>query len=78
MNNAILGLISIRKRRKITQEQLSQMCGVSRVQLVNIENEKQSPTIDTMNKILDSLGCELVVGIKINSDEKMFQKLDKK
>ncbi|CAN5607769.1 hypothetical protein BH10BAC5_BH10BAC5_22210 [soil metagenome] len=59
---------SIKNRRKIlkiTQSALSEMAGISLRSLKEIERGKGNPTINSLNKIADILGLEVIIGVKI-------------
>jgi len=53
-----------RKQLKITQEELSTFSNVSIRKISDIERAKATTTIDTLNKICDVLGLELLLKIK--------------
>ena len=58
---------TIKKRRKmlkITQRTLAELAGVGINTLTKIERGKGNPTIEVLEKILDTLGLELQIGIK--------------
>jgi len=58
---------SIKRRRKqleITQQDLADMSGVSTRKISDIETSKGATTIDTINKICDILGLEVLLKIK--------------
>lgn len=66
MNKKELGLI-IKKRRKmlkISQKELADISGVALRKLVDIENAKANPTMDTLLKIMDTLGLQFDVRAK--------------
>jgi len=55
---------AIKARRKsldIGQRALSEIAGVAVHTLSDIESGKGNPTVDILNRILDTLGMELVV-----------------
>jgi y4mF family transcriptional regulator len=57
----------IKKRRKqleLSQQDLAQLSGVSTRKISDIETANTTTTIDTLNKVCDILGLELVVKIK--------------
>jgi len=57
----------IKKRRKqlnITQQELAALSNVSIRKISDIETAKTTTTIDTLNKICDVLGLELLLKIK--------------
>jgi len=57
----------IKKRRKqleITQQDLALLSGISTRKLSDIETSHGTTTIDTLNKVCDILGVEIVLKIK--------------
>ena len=66
MNNEELakGIRNRRKSMKIDQKTLARLSGISVHALSNIEAAKASPTLQTLNKVLDTLGMELAIQIK--------------
>lgn len=48
-----------RENAEMTQEQLSFKAGVDRTYVSHLENNKKSPTIDTLFRICDALGVSL-------------------
>ncbi|MBR5403789.1 MAG: helix-turn-helix transcriptional regulator [Bacteroidales bacterium] len=57
----------IKERRrllKVTQRQLADLSGVSINTLTKIERNEANPTLDILQKILDTLGLELSVSVK--------------
>lgn len=57
-------IIRARKQNKITQKQLSQKAGITQANLSNIENGNIHPSIDTLQKIANTLEKELVIMFK--------------
>ena len=53
-----------RKQLEITQQDLADMSSVSIRKISDIETSKTTTTIDTLNKICDILGLEIVLKIK--------------
>jgi couple_hipB: transcriptional regulator, y4mF family len=53
---------------KITQRTLAELAGVGINTLTKIERNEGNPSLDVLERILDTLGLELRVGIK-NSDK---------
>ncbi|MEG2289383.1 MAG: helix-turn-helix transcriptional regulator [Clostridium sp.] len=47
----------LRKSKKITQEELAQMCGVSRQTIISLENGKYNPSILLAHKISKIFNC---------------------
>ena len=57
----------IKKRRKqleLTQQELAVMSNISTRKLSDIETANGATTIDTLNKVCDILGLEVVLKIK--------------
>lgn len=54
-------LVALRKKKKITQTQLSKIAKVSQQAISRLENEKHIPKIDTLLRIVHGLGAELIV-----------------
>ena len=57
-----------RKMLKITQRTLAELAGVGINTLTKIERNEGNPSLDVLERILDTLGLELQIGIK-NSDK---------
>jgi len=53
-----------RKQLEITQENLALLSGISTRKLSDIETAKADTTIDTLNKVCNTLGVEIVLKIK--------------
>lgn len=53
-----------RKMLKITQRTLAELAGVGINTLTKIERNEGNPSLDVLERILDTLGLELRVGIK--------------
>ncbi len=51
-------LEAIRKERKLTQEEVANASGLSRVSYCNIENGKRNPSVSTAKKIASVLGID--------------------
>ena len=49
-------LSEIRKEKKLSQRQLADIIGMKQPMLANIEKKKNSPQLNTLLNILDSLG----------------------
>ncbi|MQL53628.1 helix-turn-helix domain-containing protein [Desulfofundulus thermobenzoicus] len=52
-------LRAIRVANKISQEELARATGVSQKHISNIENHKDTPTIETLQKLARGLGVEI-------------------
>lgn len=48
-----------RARRRLSQEQLANAAGIAKLTLWNIENGKTVPTLETVAKLADVLGCSI-------------------
>ena len=57
-----------RKMLKITQRTLAELAGVGINTLTKIERNEGNPSLDVLERILDTLGLELRIDIK-NSDK---------
>ena len=57
-----------RKMLKITQRTLAELAGVGINTLTKIERNEGNPSLDVLERILDTLGLELRICIK-NSDK---------
>lgn len=57
----IENFIKFRKNENLSQQSLSDACGVIRETISRIETHKMSPTIHNILKILDSRGYTLVI-----------------
>ncbi len=66
MNNQQIGKI-IQERRdylNLTQKDVAEMAGITFKSISEIELGIRNPSINTLNKVLDVLGLELLVQIK--------------
>lgn len=57
-----------RQVQRLTQEELAQKLGISRVQVANYENGYQIPSIDTLYKIAKVFECEVADLIPTRSE----------
>jgi Predicted transcriptional regulators len=58
---------TLRDRRallKVTQQDLSDMTGISARTIVNIEQGKGNPSFDTLQKIASALGMEIIAVVR--------------
>jgi len=53
-----------RKQLRITQYQLADLAGVSINTLTKIERDEGNPSLETLSKVLDTLGLTLTTYIK--------------
>ena len=59
---AIIGeMVMVRRKRGISQKQLEEMSGVKQPVIARMESGKTSPQLDTVLKVLTSLGLTLAV-----------------
>lgn len=67
MDSNLLGkkILEIRKRKKITQNELALLSGISQSFISDLEKGKKTPTIDTLNKLAKGLDCSIVDLIEI-------------
>jgi len=67
-NNALMDFYDIIKDRRvllnITQQDLSDISGVSLRTIKAIEKGNGNPSIDTLRKIADALGLELIMKVR--------------
>ena len=67
-NNALMGFYDIIKDRRvllnITQQDLADISGVSLRTIKAIEKGNGNPSIDTLRKIADALGLELIMKVR--------------
>lgn len=61
--NIINTIISTRKKKGLTQKEVAEMTGLKQPAIARIENNVNSPQLDTLIKILDALDLK----IEINS-----------
>ena len=53
-----------RKSLKVTQRQLAELAGIGINTLTKIERGEANPSLSILNKVLDTLGLELITSIK--------------
>ena len=73
MNTKEIGII-IKKRRqslKVNQLELSELAGVGINTLVSIERGQGNPKLETLLAILDTLGLQLDINLKVLDYERM-------
>ena len=57
----------IKQRRKIlsvTQKELAELAGIGINTLTKIERGETNPSLDVLQKVLDTLGMEMVIQVK--------------
>lgn len=52
-------LYKIRAEKGYSDRRLAEKSGISKSEINNIENGKRSPTLDTLKKLADALGCRI-------------------
>lgn len=61
MESIVRELVAIRKKQKISQEELARRMHVSRTVLARVESGKSSPKLVTVEKIVRALGFRLIL-----------------
>lgn len=66
MNKVNIGHIILKRRNSLSlkQEDLAEMTGVTSKTIYLIESGNGNPSIDTLTKLLDTLGLEITIDIK--------------
>ncbi|MBP1629967.1 MAG: hypothetical protein H6Q15_860 [Bacteroidetes bacterium] len=63
-----MDIFSVIKERRdllgVTQQELSEISGISLKTIIQIENKKANPSFNTLSKIVDVLGMEITLRIK--------------
>lgn len=54
-------LVELRKAKGLSQRRLAAITGISYVVIARLESKKQSPNIETLNKLLDALDARLTI-----------------
>lgn len=54
-----------RKKRKLTQQQLGELVGVKKAQISRLENSNGNVTFETVLRIFNALGANLILNLKI-------------
>lgn len=57
----ISSLIDVRKLRKITQKELSDVTGIAQSDISKIENGSGNPTVKILQRLADGLGMNLKI-----------------
>lgn len=60
---------SVRKERKLTQEQLGKLIGVQKSQISKLERNARNVTIETILKVFRALKTNVKVSIEMNENE---------
>lgn len=66
MNKVNIGHIILKRRNSLSlkQEDLAEMTGVTSKTIYLIESGNGNPSVDTLTKLLDTLGLEITIDIK--------------
>ena len=59
-------LVSIRRERGLSQEELALMCGVDRTYVGRIERMERTPSLIVLQKFADGLGMSLIELLKFD------------
>ena len=54
----------LRKSKNLTQEEFSEQIGISRSYLSDIENNRKSPSVETLDKLAERSKCFLVINFQ--------------
>ena len=60
---------SVRKERKLTQEQLGELIGVQKSQISKLERSSKNVTIETILKVFRALKANVKFSVEINESE---------
>ena len=60
---------SVRKERKLTQEQLGELIGVQKSQISKLERSTKNATIDTILKVFKALKANVKFSVELNEFE---------
>jgi DNA-binding XRE family transcriptional regulator len=60
---------SVRKERKLTQEQLGELIGVQKSQISKLERSAKNVTIETILKVFNALKANIKFSVKMNDAE---------
>lgn len=53
----------LRKRENLSQDDLGEKCGLTRNYLSLVESGKRTVSIKTLERIINSIGCDVVIAI---------------
>jgi len=70
-------LKNIRKKRNLTQDELSKQMNISRSYLSDVENNRKSPTIDTLCAFLEKLNISFVEFASLSTENSVGEKIRK-
>ena len=76
-------LKELRKERNLTQEELGELIGISKVSISNYENGLQKPTVETLVLLAKALDCSInhLLGLdyinlqELKKDERIFKSI---
>lgn len=60
---------SVRKERKLTQEELGKLIGVQKSQISKLENNTKNVTIETILKVFKALKANVKFSVELNTEE---------
>ena len=60
---------SVRKERKLTQEQLGELIGVQKSQISKLERSAKNVTVETILKVFNALKANIKFSIQLNDAE---------
>ena len=60
---------SVRKKRKLTQEQLGELIGVQKSQISKLERNTKNVTIETILKVFRALKANVKFSVEMNESE---------
>lgn len=60
---------SVRKERKLTQEQLGELIGVQKSQISKLERSAKNVTIETILKVFNALKANIKFSVQLNDSE---------
>jgi transcriptional regulator with XRE-family HTH domain len=60
---------SVRKERKLTQEQLGALIGVQKSQISKLERSAKNVTIETIIKVFNALKANIKFSVQMNDTE---------
>ncbi len=66
-NNIIEQFVTLRKSKKLTQEDIAVRTGIARSNIARIESGKYVPTIEVLTKLALALDVKLVIAFQDNN-----------
>lgn len=60
---------TVRKERKLTQEQLGELIGVQKSQISKLERNMKNVTLETILKVFNALKANLKLSIQLNDSD---------